>query len=54
VNIIVKFQNAHLDEGVNLVERMFFCFKGRMIRMRIDATKAITPPNLLGIDRRIA
>jgi len=27
---------------------------GRVIRIRIDITRAITPPSLLGIDRRIA
>ena len=27
---------------------------GITIRIKIDITKAITPPNLLGIDRRIA
>lgn len=28
--------------------------KGMMMRIRIERTKASTPPSLLGIDRRIA
>jgi len=28
--------------------------KGRVNKIRIDIVKAITPPSLLGIDRRIA
>lgn len=27
---------------------------GRIAKIRIERTRAITPPNLLGIDRRIA
>lgn len=27
---------------------------GQTIRIRIDATRAITPPNLFGMDRKIA
>ena len=28
--------------------------KGQIIKIRIDRARAITPPNLLGIDRKIA
>jgi hypothetical protein len=28
--------------------------KGKINKIAIDITKAITPPNLLGIDRKIA
>ena len=28
--------------------------KGKIIKIKIDITKAITPPNLLGIERKIA
>jgi hypothetical protein len=28
--------------------------KGKIAKIAIDSTKAITPPNLLGIDRKIA
>jgi hypothetical protein len=30
------------------------CENGRINKIAIDNTKAITPPNLLGIDRKIA
>jgi len=54
VNVIVRLQNAHFDGGVNLVDKIFFCFNGKIARIKIDATKAITPPSLLGMDRKIA
>jgi len=28
--------------------------KGQIIKIKIDKARAITPPNLLGIDRKIA
>lgn len=38
-----------------MIHRKFlFCVKGRMAMIATDRTKAITPPNLLGMDRRIA
>lgn len=33
---------------------MLLCVKGKIIKIAIERTKAITPPNLLGIDRKIA
>lgn len=30
------------------------CSRGIIIRMRMERTRASTPPNLFGIDRRIA
>lgn len=35
-------------------ENLFFIVRGREIIIKIDVAKAITPPNLLGIDRKIA
>jgi hypothetical protein len=36
--------------GLNL----FIIEKGRLIKIIIETNRAVTPPNLLGIDRRIA
>lgn len=33
---------------------LIFFIVGRIVIIRIDINKAITPPNLFGIDRRIA
>jgi hypothetical protein len=30
------------------------CQKGKIAKIRIDKSKAITPPNLFGIERKIA
>ena len=38
----------------NCIPRNFDLFVGIMNRIAIDITKAITPPSLFGIDRRIA
>ena len=40
-------------KGLNFEELDFFS-NGRMSKIASLATKAITPPNLLGIERRIA
>ena len=34
--------------------KIAFFIKGHTIRTRIERASAITPPNLLGIDRKIA
>jgi hypothetical protein len=34
--------------------KLFFWVKGRINKIAIEATKAIAPPNLLGMERRIA
>jgi len=51
--IQVKFQNNH-----GIKEILLFCndddFKLNGIKIRIDINKPITPPNLFGIDRKIA
>ena len=39
---------------VELCSSEFDLFVGKMNRTAIDITRAITPPNLLGIDRRFA
>jgi len=36
------------------MERKLIFLKGKTIIITIDITKAMTPPNLLGIDRRMA
>lgn len=38
----------------NLLDRILLDDKGRTNRIAIDSTRAITPPSLLGIDRRMA
>lgn len=49
-----KFQNKILFIGQNLLLRIFFLFnRGRTIIIMYDMSNAITPPNLLGIARKI-
>jgi len=47
-------QNKICLNKLNCVDfnTIFMC--GKMSKIKIDITKAITPPSLLGIDRRIA
>lgn len=48
-------QNRHWLRGRNVILRCLEVWSiGTIIRIRIDRTRANTPPNLLGIDRRIA
>lgn len=50
-----KSQNRHWLIGRNVIPRCFeVCSSGTIVRTRIDRIRANTPPNLLGIDRRIA
>lgn len=48
-------QNKHWLNGRKIMLRWLeVCRRGIMIRIRIENTRASTPPSLLGIDRRIA
>jgi hypothetical protein len=48
-------QNRHWLIGRNIRLRCFDVWSsGKAIRIRIDSTRATTPPSLLGMDRRIA
>jgi hypothetical protein len=49
-----KIQNIIFFWGLNLHEVFFFFLVVKTISNTILANRAITPPNLLGIDRRIA
>ena len=54
-DVLMKIQNKFFLLG----EKWFLRkageeVKGRDMRMRMEATKAITPPSLFGIERRIA
>jgi hypothetical protein len=50
--IDAKIQNFIFMVGLNLLD-MFFLFE-RYANIKIEAANAMTPPNLEGIDRRIA
>lgn len=53
--IVTRDQNMNLLIGYAAEDRIFrFIEKERVRRIKIDMIRAITPPNLLGIDRRIA
>jgi len=54
INEIVNIQNINLDKGLNLFDKMKLDLKGRILMIRMEVINAMTPPNLLGIDRRIA
>jgi len=47
-------QNKALLIGLNLEDNFIFFLNGRVKIMRIAKSIAITPPSLLGIDRKIA
>ena len=50
-----KIQNRHWLSGRNIMLRCLdVCSKGMRIRIRMEKTRARTPPSLLGIGRRIA
>lgn len=50
-----KSQNKHWLRGRKVILRCLEVWRiGTIIRIRMDRTKASTPPNLFGIDRRIA
>lgn len=50
-----KIQYMHWLIGRNVMLRCFeLWMNGRMARIRMDKIKAMTPPSLLGIDRRMA
>ena len=51
----INDQNIILFKGYEKLARNFDkALKGNTIKIRMEATNAITPPNLLGIDRRMA
>jgi len=53
--VLIKIQKIIFFNGYILFElKMGLEVKGSLIKIIIDKNKAITPPNLLGIDRRIA
>jgi len=47
-------QNVVFFFRLNFIEINFCFLKDRINKIKIDATKAITPPNLLGIERKMA
>ena len=50
-----SIQNRHCLSGRNIMPRCLdVCSMGIKIRIRMEATRANTPPSLLGIERRIA
>lgn len=53
--LATRIQNRVWEIGRNINPRCFeVCSRGRRARMRIERTRAITPPSLLGIERRMA
>jgi hypothetical protein len=56
VRIKKDIKNGQNINGVEdiLLFCIFFGFNLRGIKIKIDITRAITPPNLFGIDRKIA
>ncbi len=50
-----RIQNKHWLRGRNVRLRIGEVWsRGSKIRIRIDKTRAMTPPSLLGIERRMA
>ena len=51
----VRIQNTHWLTGRNIMLRCLeSCRSGNKARIRIENTRANTPPSLLGMDRRMA
>lgn len=51
----ISVQNRSCVKGRKVRLRCFdVCKRGTIMRMRIEASRARTPPSLFGIDRRIA
>ncbi len=50
-----RIQNKHWLSGRNIMLRCLdVCSRGIIMRIRMERTRAKTPPSLLGIDRKIA
>lgn len=54
MNVATVDQKNIFFEGRNFEDILFFFFNGKIVITKIDMRRAITPPNLFGIDRRIA
>lgn len=54
IKVLIKNQKRNWLKGKYLEERNLNEYRGRKYKIIIENNRAITPPNLLGIDRRIA
>lgn len=54
MNEIVNIQNINFEYGLNLEDKLFFFLNGKMAIIKIAKIRAITPPNFLGMDRKMA
>lgn len=53
--LATKDQNRICERGRNVMLRCFaVCSIGNTIRIKMDMSNAMTPPNLFGIDRKMA
>lgn len=53
--LAIKIQKRVWEMGRNIILRCLdVCRNGMTRRIRMDASRASTPPSLFGIDRRIA
>lgn len=55
IKTVARNQNSVCDAGRNVLAWLFEVWRmGTRKRIKIEAKRAITPPNFLGMDRRIA
>jgi len=54
MNVILINQKVIFFIMSNFIEISFWFLKDKITKIRIEATKAMTPPSLLGIDRKMA
>lgn len=54
INIDAYIQKLYFWLGVHFFVVLFFFMVGKIYKSEIDSNNAITPPNFLGIDRKIA
>jgi hypothetical protein len=54
MKVIIIYQVKIFWVGLNLEDRMNFFLRGRIEMIKMAAISPITPPNLLGMERKIA
>jgi len=53
-NNVEYIQKKFFSEGLNFFDATIFFFALKIVIIRMERIRAVTPPNLLGMDRKIA
>jgi hypothetical protein len=54
IKVVLIIQNVIFLFILNFIEIDFCFLKDKIIKIKMEASKAITPPNLLGMERKMA